>query len=80
MKNEVSYLPPDKGGAIIKGGRTKLVPETRVEPSQDLAGVMPHSNISRVSVTPWIASLTALVALVIGMPLTLSDASCAARV
>ena len=51
MKNEVSYLPPDKGGAIIKGGRTKLVPETRVEPSQGLAGVMPHSNISRVSVT-----------------------------
>jgi hypothetical protein len=50
MKGEVDYLPSDNnGGAIIKNGRMKLIPASRVGPSPDINGVMPNTNLSKVS-------------------------------
>ncbi len=55
MKGEVDYLPSDNGGgSIIKNGRMKLIPASRVGPSPDINGVMPNTNLSKVS---WLSQL-----------------------
>ena len=49
MKAEVDYLPVDYGGPIIKKGPTRLIPSTKVAPSPDINGLMPNTNLSKVS-------------------------------
>jgi hypothetical protein len=50
MKGEVDYLPSAASGGIIKNsGHTKMVPAPKVRPEPDLNGVMPHTNIAKVS-------------------------------
>ena len=49
MKGEVEYLP-ESTGAIIKKGPLRFVPSSKVSP-HDIHGVMPNTNISKVSLT-----------------------------
>ena len=44
MKGEVDYLP-DRGGGILKNGRTKLSPAPKICPTEE---VLPNINISKV--------------------------------
>ena len=48
MNGEVDYLP-DRGGGILKNGRTKMIPAPKICPTEV---VLPNTNISTVSLAP----------------------------
>ena len=46
MHGEVDYLP-DRGGGILKNGRTKFIPAPKIRPAEE---ALPNTNISKVRI------------------------------